>query len=144
MSLSTLIDQHMFNKENLNVRHLLSSLAIFVPRDRSAAKGPLHNNHLTANKNTTSYCTFLPFVTSVRQLLTEVPLPWRTPFVDKLLGSSSCCCCGQQSRRIPEEFEVPVAQASIQVQETCAVKEGIVFFFVLETLTVWVLFILFI
>ena len=75
MSLSTLIDQHMFNKGNLNVRHLLSSLAIFVPSDRSAAKGPLHNNHLTANKNTTSYCTFLPVVTSVRQLLTEVPLP---------------------------------------------------------------------
>ena len=31
-----------------------------------------------------------------------------------------------------------MAQASIEVQETCAVEEGIVFFFVLETLTVWV------
>ena len=75
MSLSTLIDQHMFNTKNWNVRHLLSSLAIFVPRDRSAKKGPFRVNHLTANKNTSSYCTFLPVVTSVRQLLTQVLLP---------------------------------------------------------------------
>ena len=124
MSLSTLIDQHMFNKENLNVRHLLSSLAIFVPHDRSATKGPLHNNHLTANKNTISYCTFLPVVTSVRQLLTEVPLP----FCRQAVGQQQQLLLRPAVSEDTGGGRVPVAQASFHVQETCAVKEGIVFF----------------